>query len=84
MHIKTDRRTEAERDGETETRGDRKSQRQIRKKGQGVTETERVVLELETQRETSTKRRTSERILRGEAPGGWAERSHRKGRAGGS
>lgn len=48
MHTKTDRQTEAERDGETETRGDRKSQRQIRKNGQGVTETERVVLELET------------------------------------
>lgn len=55
MLIRTDR--DRERETETEIRRGGHYQRQIRTKGQRVTATERDVLQMETQRETSSKRR---------------------------
>ena len=55
MLIRTDR--DRERETETEIRRGGHYQRQIRTKGQRVTATERDVLQMETQRETRSKRR---------------------------
>lgn len=63
MLIRTDRQNR-ERETETEIRRGGHSQRQIRTRGQRVTAAERDMLEMETQRETSSKRRTPGGVLK--------------------